>query len=285
MWRSDIARTAVAQHYQRYVWFVAWPLILLALFASCGGRSSSTADPDGAVRDQVSRYGGAAILAFITAGPADGARVETFFGGLVKPPAGQQAIPLPRETVLASFASAEPQRAQGDWRVALTAVTSGGVVNWQVPVRVLPSGFRVLGLPGLMPGLPTGPAVTVDAAAVVDPKSDAPVAVTLRDFFTAWLTGSGDLGRVADVSSVPTFAAAPFSRVTVMEASAGAAIPESPQGTVSVRAVVWGMNTQTTQLSYDLDLTAVSGRWVVSDVAAQPAVRVDNTTPTASAGP
>ncbi|MGD9622192.1 MAG: conjugal transfer protein [Mycolicibacterium sp.] len=285
MWRSEIARSATTQYYHRYVWFLAWPLILMALFSSCGGHSVHDAGPDATVKDQVTTYGATAILSFITASPADAAELTAIFGELIKPPAGQQSIPLPHQTVLASFASAKQQGKSDDWLVELTAITTDGPTHWQVPVRVSSSRYRVTQLPGITPGLPTGPAVAVNAAAPVDVNSDAPVSVTLRDFFTAWLTGTGDLGRVADTTAVQRFATPPFTRVKVMEAYAGAQIPQQPQGDLTVGVVVWGMNTQTTQSSYTLKLTASAGRWVVSDVAAQPSVRTENTSSTSPAGP
>lgn len=285
MWRSEIARSTIVAKYHRYVWFVAWPLIIAALFSSCTGHVAPSAGPDTTVHDRVTAYGASAILSFITAGPADASELTAIFGELIKPPTGQQSIPLPRQTVAASFASAKQQATPNDWLVELTAITPDGPVHWQVPVRVFDAGYRVTQLPGIVPGPPTGPAVTVNAAAPVDVGSDAPVAVTLRDFFTAWLTGTGDLGRVADTTAVPRFAAAPFSRVKVMQAYAGSQIPAQPQGDLTVGATVWGMNTQTTQLSYTLKLTASADRWVVSDVAAQPPVRAESGSSTSPAGP
>lgn len=272
MWRSDIARSAFAQNYHRYVWFAAWPLILLALFSSCGSHGS-VAGPDTTVQDEVTTYGSTAVLAYLTATPGDGDKLSAIYGELIAPPAGQQAIPLPRLSVLTSFAHAKPAAQQGDWEVRVTAITADGPSTWLLPVRSSAAGYRALQLPGMVPGLTTGPAVTPDAAGTIDVKADSAVAVTLRDFFDAWLAAKGDLSRVADTTSVPAFPAPPFSKVQVLQAYAGSEVPQQPQGDLTVAVIVWGTKTQTSQNSYTLKLTASAGRWVVTDVSATPAVR------------
>jgi hypothetical protein len=273
MWRSEIARSAIAQNYHRYVWFAAWPLILLALFSSCGGHSGSDAGPDRTVQDEVTTYGATAVLSYLTATPGDGDRLSAIFGDLIAPPAGQQAIPLPRLSVLTSFANAKPAAQQGDWEVRVTAITTDGPSTWLVPVRASGAGYRPLQLPGLVPGLASGPAVTPNASGPIDVEADSAIAVTLRDFFDAWLTGKGDLSRVADTTAVPAFTTPPFSKVQVLEAYAGSEIPQQPQGDLTVAVIVWATKTQTSQNSYTLKLTASAGRWVVTDVSATPPVR------------
>lgn len=273
MWRSELAKSALGDKYRRYVWFAAWPLIMLALFSSCSGRSGPSAGLDGTVHDEVQAFGAGAILTYLTATPADGAKLAAIYGDeLIKPPEGQQSIPLPRLNVLTSNGAAEPAATQGDWKVYLTAVTDSDTETYMVMVRAFGSGYRPLGLPGLMPGPAVGPALTVTQGAVVDVKSDSAVAVTLRDFFDAWLAGKGDLGRVADTKTVAAFGTPPFGSVEVMAAYAGEQIPQQPSGDLVVGATVWGMHTQMSQLSYTLKLTASAGRWVVTDIAATPPV-------------
>lgn len=287
MWRSELATSALGDKYRRYVWFVAWPLILLALFSSCSGRSGPSAGPDTTVQDAVRAFGATAILTYLTATPADGAKLAAIYGEeLLKPPQGQQSIPLPRLNVLTSVAEAKPAATRGDWEVHLTAVTATDSQTFMVMVRVIDSGYRPLGLPGLTPGPAVGPAITVNQAAAVDVKSESAVAVTLRDFFDAWLAGKGDLGRVADTKTVTAFSTPPFGSVQVMAAYAGGQIPEQPSGDLVVGATVWGMHTQTYQLSYTLKLTASAGRWVVTDIAATPPVsEAKSTSQTPSSGP
>lgn len=275
MWRSEIARSAITENYHRYVWFLAWPLIMLALIGSCAGRSTPNAGPDQTVQDEVTRFGASAILAYITTSPTDVGKLTPIFGEFIKAPANQHAVPLPRLTVSASFASAKPTKdaPEGFWDVSLTAATTDGAVTYLMPVRKSASGYRALQLPGVIPGPAQGPAVAVNAAAPIDVNSDAAVAVTLRDFFTAWMTGKGDLSRVADTKTVPVFATPPFIKVQLMTAYAGSQIPQQPEGELTTGVIVWGTKTQTTQLSYTLKLTASAGRWVVADIAAQPLTR------------
>lgn len=288
LWRSEIARTAIAQNYQRYVWFVAWPLILLAVFAGCVRSAPTDGQADQTERQQVTDYGAVAILSFVTATPADSAKLSAIYGELIKPPEGQQGIPLPRRTVLASFASAEPPASKDDsWWVTLSTITADGQESWQVPVQVFPSGPRVLQLPGVVPGVSAGPAVAVKAAAPIDVTAkDEAIAVTLRDFFDAWLTGRGDLGRVADTATVPAFSAPPYTRAQLVQAYAGSQIPQQPEGTITAGVTVWATKTSTDQLSYTVTLTAAAGRWVVSDIAAHPLVtETKGDTPAVTAGP
>jgi len=302
MWRSEIARSTFTENYQRYAWWVAWPLILLAVFSGCARSCSAPEQTTSqSAQQEITTYGATAILAYLTATPSDGDKLAVMFGELTKPPSGQQGVPLPRRTVLASFASAEPLGSEAnpsDWRVELTAITTDGTETWQVPVRSFGASYRATQLPGLVPGLASGPPISVNAAAPIEvcdpgksrqgegPCTDSPVAATLRDFFTSWLTGSGDLARVADTSRVPAFGSAPFSRVQLVEAYAGSQIPQQPEGDLTVSVIVWGAKTKTVQLSYTLNLTASAGRWVVSDISAAPTVREENNdSPTAPAGP
>lgn len=302
MWRSEIARKELAEKYHRYAWWVAWPLIVLAVFSGCARScSSDPAATSYSVQQQITNYGSTAILTYLTATPADGSRLADVFGELTKPPTGQQGVPLPRRTVLASFANAEPAGGNADsadWLVELTAITTDGSETWQVPVRVFGDAYRVTQLPGLVPGLTTGPPISADAATPIEvcsstasrrgagPCTDSPIAATLRDFFNAWLTGNGDLSRVADTDAVQAFSSPPFSKAQIVSASSATQVPDQPAGDLTTSVIVWGAKTKTVQLSYTLKLTASAGRWVVTDISAVPSVREEKTeSPTAPAGP
>ncbi|WP_260973020.1 conjugal transfer protein [Mycolicibacterium llatzerense] len=287
MWRSEETKSTLAEQYRRYAPFVLLPLVLLALFSSCSGRSGPAAPPDTTVQDAVRAYGATAILTYLTATPADGAKLAAIYGEeLIKPPAGQQSIPLPRLNVLASFASAKQPGAKGDWLVSLTAITDSDTQTFTVPIHPIGSGYRPTALPGLVPGTVTGTPVTVNESNAVDVKSASPVATTLRDFFNAWLAGKGDLSRVADTKTVEAFSSAPFGSVQVMAASAVEQIPDQPTGDLTVGVTVWGMHTQMYQLSYTLKLSASAGRWVVTDIAATPPVsEAKDNSPTPTSGP
>lgn len=298
LWRSEIARSAIAQNYQRYAWFVAWPLILLALVGSCS-RSCSTPDtaasPD--FVDAVTAAGANATLAYLTAGPGDAERLKSIFGAnLIKAPEGQQGIPLPRKTVLSSTASAKridgeegkpPDGKDGSvWLVKVSIVTPDGSEEWQTTMRATKGpAFRPVELPGVRPADPSGPEVAAVAVSTLDVKcadtkentgckdSDKAIVVTLRDFFDAWLCGKGDLARVADTSKVEAFGTPPYSSARLVSVAAAAAVPNKVEGQLPIKVIVWGTKTSTEQNSYTLTLTASAGRWVVTDIAAPPPLK------------
>jgi hypothetical protein len=278
MWRSEIARSAIMQKYQRYVWFVAWPLIVLAVIGGCSRSCSSGAGVGGGdLAGQVAAYGSNAVLTYLTAGAGDRDRLAGIYGDdLIKAPEGQQGIPLPGKTVLSSTATAKP--AGGDdhslWEVSVNAVTPDGFEVWSTMVRASNGPrFRVLKLPGHQADPPAGPPIAPATVTAIDVKSDTPLASTLRDFFDAWLCGKGDLRRVADVSTVQPFAAAPYSKVQVISAAADGQLPDEAEGALNVEVIVWGTKTSTEENSYTLTLTAQAGRWVVTNTAAPPLVK------------
>ncbi|MGV9797339.1 hypothetical protein ACWDTP_04670 [Mycobacterium sp. NPDC003449] len=298
MWRSDIARSAIRENYPRYVWFVAWPLILLALVGSCS-RSCSTPDtvasPD--FVDAVTASGANATLAYLTANPGDAERLKAIFGAnLIKAPEGQQGIPLPRKTVLSSTSSAKridgeegkaPDGKDGSvWLVKVSIVTPDGSEVWQTKMRATAGpAFRPVELPGRRPDELAGPEVAPVAVSSLDIKcadlnekegckdSDKAIVVTLRDFFDAWLCGKGDLARDADTAKVPAFARPPYSRAQMVSVTAAAAVPNKVEGVLPVQVIVWASKTSTEENSYTLTLTASAGRWVVADIASPPPVK------------
>jgi hypothetical protein len=94
--------------------------------------------------------------------------------------------------------------------------------------------------------------------------------VTLRDFFAAWLTGHGDLSRVADTTAIPLFATPPYASVQVLSASTGTALPQDVSGSLAVAVTVLATETASAEISYTLQLSASAGRWIVSSVSAAP---------------
>lgn len=289
LWRSEIARSAITQNYQRYVWFVAWPLILLALVGSFA-RSCSTPEAGDSLDfvDAVTASGANATLAYLTAGPGDAERLKAIYGTkLIKAPEGQQGIPLPRKTVLSSTSSAKKLDSNDDslWLVKVSIVTPDGSEEWQTKMRATKGpAVRPVELPGRRPEDPAGPEVAVTAVSTLDVKcadpkgndgckdSDKAIVVTLRDFFDAWLCGKGDLARVADTGKVPAFRTPPYSTARLVSATAAASVPNKIEGTLPIQVVVWGAKTSTEQNSYTLTLTASAGRWVIADIASPPPV-------------
>lgn len=287
MWRSELAKTEFRQQYNRYVWFVVWPVLIYLMVMSCSGPSGSGTGEDTTVRDGVTSWGSQAILAYVTASPADGDRLATYYGDLLKPPPGVKGIALPRLHVRASTAYAKPADTPDDWNVYVTVVTDTASPTFMTTVRKYPSGYTVLAVPSQVPGPAAGPAVSVNAGSPVDVANiKTPLMSTLTDFFNAWLTGNGDLSRVANTSTVPAFVKPPASKVDIKDVTAAEQVPDQPSGDLTVGATVWMTNTGTYQLSYTLKLSASDGRWVVASITATPPVgKAENSSQTPASGP
>jgi hypothetical protein len=273
VWRSEIAKTEIGALYQRYVWFVVWPLLIFLLIGACSRSCSPPAGDSDTTRVSASAYGAAAVLAYLTASPADLGKLTAIFGVLVKTPDGQ-GFPLPQETVVAAFTSGtEPQdvgKGRSGWLVKETVITADGVQEWQVPVVSDGTGYRAVTLPGVIPAPPTSASIPSGASEKIEVSNNSELSVTLRDFFAAWLTGHGDLSRVADTTAIPVFATPPYASVQVLSASTGTALPQDVSGSLSVAVTVLATETASAEISYTLQLSASAGRWIVSSVSAAP---------------
>ncbi|HZD68906.1 MAG TPA: conjugal transfer protein [Actinomycetes bacterium] len=98
----------------------------------------------------------------------------------------------------------------------------------------------------------------LEAPAPTDPMAD-----TLEQFFTAMLTGRGELDRYVDPKSgLVAFTPAPYTRVSLR----GYAQRLFPSGEALVKAQVAGLDAagHTTVLEYWLDLEQAQGRWEVA---------------------
>jgi hypothetical protein len=105
-----------------------------------------------------------------------------------------------------------------------------------------------------------------------DVPNDNPAWATVVDFFTAWLTGRGDVDRYSRPNSIPKFSDAPYSEVTLTKLVVSGAVPAKVKGRVDVTATVLATDRYTIEQDYGLTLVAGNGQWVVSAVDAVPPV-------------
>lgn len=279
MWRSQEMQSELLTLHNRYAWFVVYPLLLLALIGACG-RGSDVVDnsvSEGDVRDT----GQEAVTAYVSATTTDSAAAEQLYGPLVAPVKaadGQtQPFPFPGLTVLAaSSGKPELKETRSDktkiWAVDVHVLTDAGALTYEQSVAETgDQAFRVDALPGLMPP-PRRAEVPETQQAIanfvgVDP--DTAVYTTVRDFFAAWLTGDGDISRVADTATVALFPESPYSSVTLETVNASK-VPDKVEGSITIVVSLIAERIAPEKLNYNLTLTGASGRWVVTDATAVP---------------
>lgn len=265
----------LTQH-NKYAWFIAWPVILLVALASCTQSYSGNSTPsDMAERNAVQGFGQKAITAYVSASPADTAAVDGIYGPLVAAPSDGTGFPFPAETILGVTGAGTPDlvvtRTDKNqvWNVRADVLTVEGEQRWLQQIVAIPGGsYRVEGLPGKIPGAKIAAPPTPDEQGHELTKVDAgsPIHTTVADFFDAWLTGQGDLSRLAS-DSVSAFPEPPYSKVLIDSVNASRNT-EKIGGSVNVSVSVIAAKIASEKISYNLTLTAVGGRWVVTDVAA-----------------
>ena len=276
MWRSQIMRSELLSQHNKYAWVVAWPLILFTALASCTQSQGATAS-DTSEGDAVGRFGQKAITAYVSASPVDTGAVEAIYGPLVAPPGDDAGFAFPAEKVLGVIAGTPKLLVTRTdktrvWSVSADVVTGSGEQRWQQYIAVTASGgYRVEGLPGVIPSDPTALPETADQQGHGLTKIDAGSAIysTVADFFDAWLTGKGDLPRVAS-DSVPAFPKPPYNTVSI-DSVCACREPENPNGSLTATVSVIARKVASEKMAYNLTLTAIGGRWVVTDVSAVPA--------------
>jgi hypothetical protein len=166
-------------------------------------------------------------------------------------------------------------RADNTWSVTVAAQYPDAAVRYYaVPVVGDRAGasFTVTGAPSVVAG-PGRAAVPASPYGVSVPEGDLTKAV--GEFLATYLTGAGEVGRylapgvrLTAVSPAP-YTALSVERVSaVEEAAAAVRVPADGTG-VRVRAGVEAVDgSGRWPLSYDLALTARSGRWEVSSLPA-----------------
>lgn len=278
MWRSQEMQSELLSLHNRYAWFVVYPLLLLALIGACGRDSGVVQDSasEGDVRDT----GQEAVTAYVSATTTDSAAAEQIYGSLVTPVKAadgqEEPFPFPGLTVLAASSSKpELKETRSDktkiWAVDVHVLTDAGALTYEQSVaETADQAYRVDALPGLMPPprraeVPETQQATANFAGV-DPGTS--VYTTVHDFFAAWLTGDGDISRVAD-TTVPLFPEPPYSTVTLETVNASK-VPDKIEGSITVVASLIAERIVPEKLNYNLTLTGASGRWVVTDATAVP---------------
>lgn len=278
VWRSQEMQSELLTLHNRYAWFVVYPLLLLALFAACG-RGSGTAG-DAASEDDVRDTGQTAVTAYVSATGTDSAAAEQIYGHLVAPTKaadGQlQAFPFPGLTVLAaSSGKPELKETRPDktkiWAVDVHVLTDSGALTYEQSVaETADQAYRVDALPGRVPPARQAemPETQQAAAQFVGVEQGTAVYSTVHDFLMAWLTGDGDISRVAD-DTVPRFPQPPYSEVA-LETINASKVPDKIDGSITVYVSLIATEIAPEKLNYNLILTGASGRWVVTEVTAVP---------------
>lgn len=184
---------------------------------------------------------------------------------LPDPAAGTQ--PAPQSVTAVRSA----QRSGGAWSVTVAAQYADGSVRYYaVPVVAGGAGasFAVSGAPGVVAGPARAEAAKSPYGVSVP---DGALSSAVREFLTAYLTGSGEVDRyLAPGVTLSAVSPAPYAAVSVQQVSAveqAAAGEQVPGDGTTVRVLVqveargaggrW-------PLAYELTLRARSGRWEVA---------------------
>ncbi|MFJ3310730.1 conjugal transfer protein [Streptomyces sp. NPDC086549] len=164
------------------------------------------------------------------------------------------------------------QRNAGVWVVTVAAQYADASVRYfVVPVAADGTGdsFTVTGAPGVVAG-PARAQVPKTAYAVTVP-SGGDLASAVGEFFGAYLTGAGEVGRyLAPGVQLSGVSPAPYTTVTLQQVLAvekAAAVDQVPaDGTgVHVQAAVEARDEAGRwPLAYELELRARSGRWEIA---------------------
>lgn len=274
-------KSELAAWHNSYAWWVAWPLILFAVLGACSHSCSAPAAGGGVVKAKVNSFGQEALVAFVSASPGEHGRAEVAYGSLVQPACDTSAaparpdscgFPYPDQTVL-GVADREPvllgtraDKSQ-EWEVSAAVLATDGQQIWQQRVIVTAKGvYRLDGLPGVIPPEPTEPPTSgARQLSKLDEKSA--VYTTVKDFLNAWLTGSGDLSRVADTTTVAAFKTPPHDSVEILSVDASR-VPEKIEGSITAATTIIATKSAATEMSYTLTMAAASGRWIVTNVSA-----------------
>lgn len=226
MWRSQEMRKELKELHSRYAWLIIWPVVLFLLLKSCGGEAGSAA-PDSDRLDNVIRYSVNSVSAYVSASAASSSSAEAIYGKLVAPPSGQESFPFPDETILGISAGTPKLKSTASnksemWSVPVDVTTDDGTQTWLQYVMITTDGaISVQDLPGLLPPPKSGDKPTVSAAGKGLTRVDAGsrIYISTKDFLNAWLTGAGDISRLAE-SQVPTFVNPPCDSIEKLTVTA-----------------------------------------------------------------
>jgi len=144
------------------------------------------------------------------------------------------------------------------------AFRPAGTRYYAVGVGVARGRYIATSLPEQIdPPATVDPPPTMWISTLSPPEQDDPMADTLQQFFSALLTGTGELSPYVDpASGITTLAPAPFTKVTVKaygKATTGT-------GLALAKAQVLGVDASnhSTVFEYWLDMEQIQGRWEVA---------------------
>lgn len=208
---------------------------------------------------------------------------------------GSLAFSAPKLPVTASgvgqiqVAKSTPH-ADGSYVVTLSAQLGDVPQQRYFEIVVLPheGGFAAAALPREVAS-PKAQSVALPGYSK-DVAGDPLIGQTLDGFFSAYLTGNGDLLRfIAPGAQVQPITPAPYEKATVTAAYADAEVPAAPADGTHARLLVRviGLGAKGYQISsdYELSLTARAGRWEISTMGAPTAEPSQPAAPTSASAP
>ena len=169
----------------------------------------------------------------------------------------------------------------GTWSVTVAVtVTDARTVTarrfFQVAVRLDAGSVSALTLPTPVSPPAVAPASTDDYRSQLD--STGPAAQTVAQFLTAYLTGSGDVGRYLTPGvSLAALSPAPYTSVRLEDlrgdndVRSTDTVPDGRRLRVLATATAAVTDQQRSTVSYALTLTARAGRWEITGIDPAPA--------------
>ncbi len=301
-WLAAPPRSAAVTTVMKVGMWVALGCGPVALIAALPGSAAPSQAPAVAVagRSPVGPAGFAQlyVAAYLQAGSGD-ATLRAFY-----PAAPDVASPASQRQAMRTVTVAAVEVSGGYWSIMVAADVAvrdkkGGYANagthyFQVAVRAvgdsasgatgpagISAGYVATALPAEVgpPAVAPPPALAYDSGASV---GDGPLSDTIREFTTAYLTGSGDLAR--DLSPGTTLAPIsppPYRQVTVIQiipatmskttaATAGGVPADGTRLHVLVEVQVTDTAGSVSPLDYALTVAARAGRWEVASLDAAP---------------
>ncbi|TEA09226.1 hypothetical protein [Mycobacteroides salmoniphilum] len=222
-----------------------------------------TPNPD----DQIGRSAVSAMRAFLAATDKNLGKAPDYF-----PTVDFSTADLPSATDADQAISAGEPTPHGrdKWLVPLTVTDSSGESDgWQLELALTQADdithYTPTGMPSRWPQATTDKARANPFQQTVDPEHS--VSKAAKDFLTNWLIPGGDPGRyTVNSSAAPKWATPPFTDITVTAVRSNKPPPSQVSGTVLVQVDVLGAATYTRPASYQLQLKAVNGNWMVAAV-------------------
>lgn len=162
-----------------------------------------------------------------------------------------------------------------------------GLRYFTVPVSAAAGRVSVLAWPAAAPGPAVVPAQDLSSTYSIQLDATNPVAVSVQQFLTAWLTGSGDVTRfLSPGTAVRPLGGTPYSQVVVSQVLATVDVDPTLRPTDGRRVHVLVTSTadatarQQVNFQYFLTMAARAGRWEVAAIDPAPGIADSTTTTT-----